>query len=90
MELESYRLEFYENFNYLIFSGNTFFPQKIESLRLNFYFVDLESLRSKWQFCPTQLVQKEHKASLIGSSFNVDLEFLKLEMLLSIILSNDA
>ena len=43
VELESYRLEFYENFNYLIFSGNTFFAQKIESLRLNFYFVDLES-----------------------------------------------
>ena len=47
--LESYRLEFYENFNYLIFIGNTFFPQKIESLRLDFHFVQLESLRLEIQ-----------------------------------------
>ena len=63
------------------------FRKKIESLRLDFYFVENESLRLKiYVAFSVQLIQ--HKASLWDSSFNIDLEFLKLEVLVCLNISN--
>ena len=63
------------------------FRNKIESLRLDFYFVENKSLRLKiYVAFSVQLIQ--HKVSLWDSSFNIDLEFLKLEVLVCLNISN--
>ena len=59
------------------------FRNKIESLRLDFYFVENKSVRLKiYVAFSVQLIQ--HKASLWDLSFNIDLKFLKLDILVCV------
>ena len=67
-----------------------FISKKIESLRLDFYFVENESLRLEIyvaHLCNSASAKQVESESL-KLKFYIDLEFLKLEMLFSLIFPN--